>query len=249
MKPTVKPREVWQLGNHRLLCGDSTDAALVARFMGKRRASMCFTDPPWNVAIGVTETKKVRDTPLANDDLPPDHFEEFLLSFVRAITPFLAGDLYCVLAHAEMPKLDLCLRESGYHMSGLIIWVKQRFVMGRANYHQRMEPIWYGWHKSLTSSFNGSRKLDNVWEVDRPSRSDAHPTMKPVELVMRAVENSSKPGNTVLEPFAGAGSTLLACERLGRKCMAIELSPEYCSVVIDRWQTETKSSAVLECVL
>lgn len=240
----IKPGEVYRLGEHRLLCGDSTDPDLVARFMGDRRASMCFTDPPWNVAIGDrSDKKKHRPDRLANDSMPPADFEALLLSFVRTWTPYLAGDLYCVLAHSEMPKLGLCLHEYGYHCSGLLIWVKPNFVIGRANYQQRMEPIWYGWHRDNRSSFNGSRKVDNVWEFDRPSRSKVHPTMKPVELVMRAVENSSRPGNTVVDPFAGAGSTLLACERLGRRCVTVELEPGYCQTVIDRWEEETGKKA------
>jgi DNA modification methylase len=137
------------------------------------------------------------------------------------------------------------MREQGFHWSSTIIWAKDQFVLGRSKYHRRYEPIWYGWHGSGKSSFVGGRDQDDVWEVVRPKRSEEHPTMKPVELIEKAVKNSSQVGDVVFEPFAGSGSTIIACEHLGRHCRAVEISPEYCAVTINRWAEMTSQEPVL----
>ncbi len=239
-EPVAQPGDLWILGGHRLLCGDATQADTYDRLLEGERAGMMFTDPPWNVAIGQDSNPRHRQREgLANDALDGDDFEAFLESFIAAAGPHVTGDIYCVLADREMPRLCRLMDAHGYHLSGTIVWVKDSFVLTRCNYHRRYEPIWYGWHGKSKSSFCGRRDLDDVWEVPRPKRSEEHPTMKPVDLVVRALVNSSGPEGLVLEPFCGSGSTLIACEKTGRRCRAVELEPRYIDVIVRRWEEFT----------
>ena len=232
----VETGQLWQLGEHRLICGDCTDAGIIERLMQGEKAKMMFTDPPWNVAIGKDSNPRHRQRDgLENDDMTSEEYSAFVSAFVSAFAENVDGDVYCVLGASEWPKLDLHMREHGFHWSATIIWVKDIFVLGRSKYHRRYEPIWYGWHSAGSSSFNGARDLDDVWEIKRPKRSDEHPTMKPIELMELAITNSSVIDDAVFEPFCGSGSTLIACERLNRKCRAVEISPAYVAVAIQRW--------------
>ena len=205
---------------------------------------MMFTDPPWNVAIGSNRAPQFKRQGILNDDLSDEDFQAFLDGFVEAFMPHVTGDVYCVLGASEWPRLDATMRAHGMHWSATIIWVKDQFVLGRSKYHRRYEPIWYGWGKSGTSSFNDRRDLDDVWEIPRPKRSTEHPTMKPVELCARAIAASST--TTVVDPFGGSGSTLMAAEQLGRRCFTMELDPAYCEVIRIRWENATGREAVLE---
>jgi DNA modification methylase len=244
--PITRPGDVWALGGHRLLCGDSTDASQVSRLMEKTTARMMFTDPPWNVAIGSDSNPRHRQRQgLANDDLPPEQFQAFLDAFLTAARPHVAGDVYCVLGASEWPRLDATLRGHGYHWSATIVWVKDQFVLGRSKYQRRYEPIWYGWHEQTASSFGTRRDLDDVWEIPRPRRSEEHPTMKPVEVPARAISHSSRVGDVIFDPFLGSGTTLIACQQLGRVCRGLELDPGYCDVVIRRWENLSGEKAVL----
>lgn len=243
-EPVTQPGDLWVLGDHRLLCADATDPDAYQRLLEGEQARMMFTDPPWNVAIGQDSNPRHRQREgLANDALPADDFEAFLDTFICAAGPHVTGDIYCVLADREMPRLCRLMDAHGYHLSGTIVWVKDSFVLTRCNYHRRYEPIWYGWHSKGKSSFAGRRDLDDVWEVPRPKRSKEHPTMKPVDLVARALVNSSSPGQLVLEPFSGSGSTLIACEKTGRRCRAVELEPRYIDVAVRRWEEFTGKKA------
>jgi DNA modification methylase len=240
----TKPGDLWLLGDHRLLCGDSTKVDDVARLMDGAVARMCFTDPPWNVAIGQDQCPRHRQRPgLKNDDLPPEQFRAFLVGFVTALKPHVSGDVYCVLGASEWPTLDAVLRGNGYHWSGTIIWAKDAFVLGRSKYHRRYEPIWYGWPEVGTSSFCDRRDLDDVWEIPRPRRSEEHPTMTPVELMVRAITNSSVIGDGVVDPFGGSGSTMIAAEQTGRRSYAMELEPRFVDVAVTRWETFTGRKA------
>jgi len=243
-EPYVKPGELWLLGEHRLLCGDATSGEDYDRLLGSQRVGMVFTDPPWNVAIGGDGNPRHRQrVGLVNDNLDPASFAAFLSGFAGRIAGLLDGDLYCVLGASEWPTLDTSLRGAGLHWSATIIWVKDLFVLGRSKYHRRYEPIWYGWPTAGTSSFGTDRSLDDVWEIPRPRRSEEHPTMKPVELVERAMANSSRTGALVLAPFLGSGTTLIAAETLGRRCYAMEIEPRYAQVAIERWQNFTGKEA------
>ena len=233
----TKPGDVWQLGRHRLVCGDSTDSEVISRLMDGTTARMMFTDPPWNVAIGQDANPRHRQREgLANDDLSAADFRALLDGFLASAATHVTGDVYCVLGASEWPTLDAAMRQAGYHWSATIVWVKDMFVLGRSKYHRRYEPIWYGWRDGGSSSFNGRRDLDDVWEIARPKRSEEHPTMKPVELVRRAVEASSQPGDAVLDPFGGAGSTLIAAEQTGRTAYLSELEPHFCNVIVRRFE-------------
>ena len=246
-EPVTKPADLWLMGEHRLLCGDATKPADVERLMAGRKADVVFTDPPWNVAIGQDSNPRHRQRKgLANDDMSSADFHDFLAKAAARIAAISAGDLYCVLGASEWPSLDTALRGAGLHWSATVIWVKDSFVLGRSKYHRRYEPIWYGWPKAATSSFCKRRDLDDVWEIPRPRRSDEHPTMKPVELPARAIANSSSPGGLVVDLFAGAGSTLIASEQLGRACFAMELDAAYCDVVVQRWRNLTGKEATLD---
>lgn len=239
-----RPGDLWVLGEHRLLCGDSTRPENIERLMAGATARMMFTDPPWNVAIGQDSNPRHRQRRgLVNDDISEDGFQAMLDGFMAAVGPHFSNDIYCVMGTNQWPTLDATLRSHGYHWSGTIIWVKDSFVLGRSKYHRRYEPIWYGWHEAGGSSFNNRRDADDVWEVPRPKRSEEHPTMKPVDLVARAIENSSAPGDIVIDPFGGSGTTLIAAEQTGRKAMLVELDPLYCDVIVQRWAKFTGKKA------
>lgn len=244
--PVTKPGDLWTLGEHRLLCGDSTNPLDVKRVLSDGTAAMLFTDPPWNVAIGKDSNPRHRQREgLVNDDLGAD-FSTFLHAWTAACLPSLDGDLYCVMGSREWPAIDQALRDAGMHWSAVIVWVKDSFVLGRRNYHPRFEPIWYGWSGRKSSSYIGGRDQDDVWEFKRPKVSDEHPTMKPVGLVARAVQNSSKTGDLVFDPFGGSGSTLMACQQTNRRCATIEIDPQYCDVIIKRWEAATGGKAELD---
>lgn len=245
--PITKLGDVCLLGEHRVVCGDSTEESTYATLMQGERAQMMFTDPPWNVAIGKDSNPRHRQRKgLQNDDLPAEAFSEFLKQFASSAVPHVDGDVYCVLGASEWPTLDLNLRSAGLHWSATVIWVKDVFVLGRSKYHRRYEPIWYGWSKEGKSSFQNRRDLDDVWEIARPRRSDEHPTMKPVELMKRAIEASSERGAIVLEPFGGSGSTLMAAHETNRVCYAIELEPAYVDVICRRYQLATGQKPIIE---
>jgi site-specific DNA-methyltransferase (adenine-specific) len=240
----TQPGDLWVLGEHRLLCGDSTEHEHVRRLMGGQTARMMFTDPPWNVGIGQDSNPRHRQRPgLQNDSLSPEDFRAFLDGFVGATKGHIAGDVYCVLGASEWPTLDRALRQHGFHWSATLIWVKDVFVLGRSKYHRRYEPIWYGWPSAGKSSFGAARDLDDVWEIPRPRRSEEHPTMKPVELVVRAMTNSSRTGDSILDPFGGSGTTLIAAEQTGRRAFLLELDPGYCDTIVRRWESYSGKSA------
>jgi len=239
--------DVWLLGKHRVLCGDATIRKSFEVLMAGKRATMIFTDPPWNVAIGLDSNPRHRQREgLKNDNLTSEQFGSFLKSFATHAIDFLDGDIYCVLGASEWPNLDDALRSVGFHWSATVIWVKDLFVLGRSKFHRRYEPIWYGWAKNKKSSFQGARNLDDVWEIARPRRSEEHPTMKPIDLMKYAIEASSAPNQIVLEPFGGSGSTLLAAEATGRICYSIELEPIFVDVICRRFQQMTGIKPVNE---
>ena len=237
--------DVWACGRHRVLCGDATDEADVAAVLRGERADMAFTDPPWNVGIGTDKNPRHRQRQgLVNDSMPEADFGSMLAAFAVALAKFVEGDVYCVLGSERWPLLDKTLRDAGFHWSATIIWVKDIFGLGRSKYHRGYEPIWYVW--TTSSSFCADRKQDDVWEFARPKRSPEHPTMKPVQLVARAISNSSARRNTVLDPFLGSGTTLIAAEQLGRTCYGIEIEPRYVDVILRRYMNFTNVSPVRE---
>ena len=221
---------------HRLLCGDSTRNDVVGRVMEGARATWCWTDPPWNVAYGASDHPTWKSREILNDNLG-DKFPAFCQAFIEQIkASVLPGAmLYMAMSAQEWPVIDGALRAAGFHWSSTIIWKKDRLVLSRKDYHTQFEPIWYGWEGSAPRLRPlEDRTQSDVWEIDRPSRSDEHPTMKPIELVARALTNSTRPGDLGFEPFSGSGTTLLAAEQTGRLCHAMELDRKYVAVALER---------------
>jgi DNA modification methylase len=244
-KPHTKPGDLWVLGEHQLLCGDATKPDDVARVLSDRQADLCFTDPPYNVAMGDHggQRRGRRKRRIANDAMDKEAWEAFVRGFATTIIPSVDGAIYLCMSSKELPLVSRVLIEEGGHWSDTIIWVKDRFVLGRADYQRAYEPIWYGWREGVKHVWNGGRDQDDVWRIDRPSESPLHPTMKPLSLIEKAINNSSAAGALVLDPFMGSGSTLIACERTGRISAGIEVDPRYCDVIVARWEAFTELKA------
>lgn len=239
----TRPGDLWSLGPHRLLCGDATVSSDLERVLEGKLADMVFTDPPYNVAyVGKTAAKMT----LANDALGED-FGAFLTKACSALLAVNKGAAYICMSSSELATLQAAFRAAGGHWSTFIIWSKNAFTLGRADYQRQYEPILYGWREGSDGRYwCGARDQGDVWNIDRPVRNDLHPTMKPVALVERAIRNSSKSRDTVLDPFGGSGTTLMAAEATGRQAALIELDPRYCDVIVKRWQQATGSPAKLE---
>ena len=242
-----RPGDVWELGNHRLVCGDATDPKSYELLMADAQANMVFTDPPYNVDYANSAKDKMRgkDRPILNDNLG-DGFYDFLLA---ALTPMLercAGATYIAMSSSELDTLQQAFRAAGGKWSTFIIWAKNTFTLGRADYQRQYEPILYGWPEGAQRHWCGDRDQGDVWNIKKPQKNDLHPTMKPVELVERAIRNSSRPGNVVLDPFGGSGTTLIAAEKSGRVARLIELDPKYVDVIVRRWEEFTGQQAIRE---
>ena len=245
--PISRPGDVWVLGGHRLLCGDSTKAECFEHLLQGEQVDMVFTDPPYNVNYANTAKDKMRGTNRAilNDNLG-DGFYDFLLA---ALTPTIAncrGGIYVAMSSSELDVLQSAFREAGGKWSTFVIWAKNTFTLGRSDYQRQYEPILYGWPEGATRHWCGDRDQSDVWQIKKPHKNDLHPTMKPVELVERAIRNSSRPGNVVLDPFGGSGTTLIAAEKSGRLARLIELDPKYVDVIVRRWQDWTGKQATRE---
>lgn len=244
VEAVTKPGDLYELGEHRLLCGDSTVAKDVERVLAGRQADIVWTDPPYGVAY-VGKTKDALT--IENDALDAASLREFLgKALGLACKHSKPGAAWYVAA----PSGDL-FAEFGYVLGreqlGIwkhtLVWVKDVFVLGRADYHYKHESIFYGWKPGGGHYFVADRTQDTVWEIPRPKRNAEHPTMKPVELVARALRNSSRKGDLVFEPFGGSGTTLIAAEQTGRVAAVIEKSPQYCDVIVKRWEALTGKKA------
>ena len=229
-----------EIGEHRLLCGDSTDSDQVAKLMGGGKADMVFTDPPWNVNYGAVKEGNAmgyKPRTIMNDSMSTRDFKDFMGSSfaVMAMQSKKGCPTYVVMSAQEWGNLMLALHENNYHWSSTIIWNKSHLVMSRKDYHTKYEPIWYGWLDGAPRLCPvKDRKQSDVWDVDRPTKSELHPTTKPIALIDIALKNSSKTGNIILDLFLGSGSTMVACHQLNRKCYGMELDPKYCQVILDR---------------
>ena len=251
--PLTRLGDLWQVGPHRIICGDSTDANAYQRLMGDTRADFVFTDPPYGVDIQGRDSAQTKvggrrkdGKGVLNDSINRESLSELLRdSFSLAVAQCRAGASWYVCS----PQGELLtvfantLRDFQLYRHSLV-WIKNSFVMGRADYHYRHEVIFYGWVPGAAHDWYSDRKQDSVWEFDRPSRSPEHPTMKPVELVAYAMSNSSKRGDIVLDPFCGSGTTLVAAAQTGRVGYGIELDPAYVDVIVGRLERETGETAV-----
>lgn len=244
----VQPGQVYQLGKHRLMCGDSTQRTDVERLMAGSLARLIWSDPPWNVNYGGSEHPSYGDRTMNNDNLG-EKFVQFVKLFVTQMRTFCeeGAPIYVVMGAQEWPVIDGELRRIGFHWSSTIIWVKDQLVMSRKDYHGQYEPMWYGWDNRAPRLCEiPDRKQSDTWFIDRPRKSEDHPTTKPIELVERSLLNSSKPGDIVLDLFSGSGTTLAACERTGRVCYAMDNDPKYIAVGLERWHIMTGQHPVLE---
>ena len=233
--------DVWVLGQHRLLCGDATKAEDYNTLLAGEVADMVFTDPPYNVDYEGKTKKKLK---IGNDALAGG-FQEFLRTVSENILRVSKGAVYICMSSGELHTLHSAFSEAGGYWSTFIIWAKHHFTLGRSDYQRQYEPMLYGWSKGGDHFWCGDRDQGDIWFIKRPASSTQHPTVKPVELVERALRNSSKTRDVVLDPFGGSGTTLIACQKTGRQARLLELSPVYCDVAVRRWQAFTGQEATL----
>lgn len=244
--------DIWQLGEHRLMCGDSTNGLSVSVLMDKEMADCMWTDPPYGVSyVGKTKNKL---------EIKNDNTEVLFALLVGALTNAKTALKPLSPWYISHPAGEKCvvfgnaINEVGMKIHQTLVWVKNSMVLGHSDYHYRHEPIYYGWMEGEGRAGRGNHEgtrwfgdnsQTSVLEHDKPSRSESHPTMKPVSLINQCLDNSTKPGMVVFDPFGGSGSTLIACEQNGRKCRMMELDPIYCDVIIQRWETLTGKKAEL----
>ena len=290
--PRAKRGDIWQLGKHRLMCGDSTVQSDVTKLMSGEIADMVFTDPPYNVAYegGTKDKLKIK-----NDNMPAEEFQKFLTSAFSCMYEFVKAGGAIYVCHADSAGSDfrLALQKAGWSIRQCLIWVKNQLVIGKSDYQWQHEPILYGWKEGAAHCWYGGRKQSttidcdlpvvlqdeadgtklisvtvglqqlvlrvpsyeiisvgddaatSIWRFEKPVRNGEHPTMKPIPLCARAIQNSSRPHESVLELFGGSGSTLMAAEQVGRVCYCMELDPIYVDVIIRRWEKYTGKQAIL----
>ncbi len=245
--PVSQAGDLWVLGDHRVLCGSATEQGDVETLMGGQLADMVFTDPPYNVDYANPEKngKTKKDRRIKNDNLGSE-FYTFLLAAMSNLLGVCKGAIYICMSSSELDTLQKSFREAGGKWSTFIIWAKNTFTLGRADYQRQYEPILYGWKEGSEHFWCGARDQGDVWYFNKPARNDLHPTMKPVELVERAIRNSSKTRDIVLDLFGGSGSTLIACEKSHRGARLMELDPKYVDVIVRRWEECSGKEAYLE---
>lgn len=252
--PISKPGDVWVLGRHRVMCGDSTDEAGAFLLLEGQHVDMVFTDPPYGVSYAdknqslnkAAKGNRIQ-VEIKNDHLQGDALASFFLSIFSTMAAVMKpGCPFYVCAPQggeQMMMMMMMMMKAGIPMRHELIWVKNNHVLGRADYHYKHEPILYGWKEGAGHPWYGDRDKFSTWCVDKPTQSNLHPTMKPVELVEIALKNSSKRGDTVLDLFGGSGTTLIACEKTARTARLMELDPHYVDVIVRRWQTFTGQHA------
>lgn len=229
--PVTKSGDLWLLGNHRLLCGDSTREESYTLLMNGKKANLVVTDPPYNVNYQGTAGK------IKNDNLENDKFYQFLFDAFTGMEKAMADDASIYVFHADTEGLNFrkAFADAGFYLSGTCIWKKQSLVLGRSPYQWQHEPCLFGWKKNGKHQWYSDRKQTTIWEFDKPKKNGDHPTMKPVPLIAYPIKNSSMSNCIVLDPFGGSGSTLIACEQINRICHTIELDEKYCDVIVKRY--------------
>ena len=242
----IKAGEVWQLGRHRLMCGDSTRHEDVEKLMDGNLADMVVTDPPYNVAY---EGKTEDALKIENDSMSSDDFLNFLNSAFSCMYNALkeGGSFYVWFASREHINFETALKMNDLKVREELIWVKNSMTLGRQDYQWRHEPCLYGWKEGASHNWYNDRSQTTVLEFNKPNRNDIHPTMKPVDLFAYQIKNSSKQGDLVLDLFGGSGTTLIACEQIGRKANIMEFDEKYATAIIDRWEKLTGQKAEKIC--
>lgn len=244
-KPTMtKTGDLWQLGEHRLLCGDSTKEESYDLLMAGKQANLVITDPPYNVNYQGSAGK------IKNDNMKDDAFYQFLLAAFTNMEKSMADDASIYVFHADTEGLNFrkAFSDAGFYLSGTCIWVKQSLVLGRSPYQWRHEPILFGWKKKGKHCWYAGRKESTIWEFDKPKKNKDHPTMKPIPLLAYPIMNSSMTNSIVLDPFGGSGSTLIACEQTKRICRTIELDEKFCDVIVKRYIEQVGSTKDVKVV-
>ena len=240
-KPTVSRHgDIWQLGKHRVICGDSTKAETYKQLLNDRKANLGVTDPPHNVDVEETAGK------ILNDNMSDGDFYQFLLSMFTQVENHMEDDASIYVFHADTEGLNFrkAFKEAGFYLSGCCIWKKNSLVLGRSPYQWQHEPCLYGWKKKGKHQWFSDRKQTTIWEYDRPKSSKDHPTMKPIQLMAYPIQNSSMRGTIVLDPFLGSGSTLIAADQTGRVCYGIELDEKFVDVIVKRYIEVTGDTEV-----
>ena len=240
-KPTVSRHgDIWQLGKHRVICGDSTKAETYKQLLDDRKANLVVTDPPYNVDVEETAGK------ILNDNMSDGDFYQFLLSMFTQVENHMEDDASIYVFHADTEGLNFrkAFKEAGFYLSGCCIWKKNSLVLGRSPYQWQHEPCLYGWKKKGKHQWFSDRKQTTIWEYDRPKSSKDHPTMKPIQLMAYPIQNSSMRGTIVLDPFLGSGSTLIAADKTGRVCYGIELDEKFVDVIVKRYIEVTGDTEV-----
>ena len=238
-KPTVtQPGDIWSLGRHRLICGDSTKAETFALLMAGVKANLVITDPPYNVNYKGSAGK------IKNDNMANDAFYQFLLDAFTNTEGAMADDASIYVFHADTEGLNFrrAFADAGFYLSGCCIWKKQSLVLGRSPYQWQHEPVLYGWKKKGKHQWYTGRKESTIWEFDKPKKNGDHPTMKPIPLLAYPIMNSSMSNTVVLDPFGGSGSTLIACEQSDRICYTVELDEKFCDVIVKRYIEQVGSA-------
>lgn len=238
-----KMGDIWLLGEHRLMCGDSTNPEDISKLMDGELADLWLTDPPYNVAYeGKTKDKLT----IENDNKGDEEFREFLIaSYAAANANMRAGAAFYIWhADSEGYNFRAACREVGWKVRECLIWQKNTMVMGRQDYQWKHEPCLYGWKEGASHNWYSDRKQTTLLVFDRPTRNSEHPTMKPIPLIAYQMCNSTKPGDLVLDSFGGSGTTMIAAEQMGRRARLMELDPHYCDVIIARWEKLTGNKAV-----
>lgn len=245
----VKKGDIWQLGDHRLMCGDSTVITDVEKLMNGNKADMVFTDPPYlmgfegNVHADGTKSYNAKFGSIKNDKMSREEGDQFILDVFSVIKEFCKGAYYVSFYRLGLDYIFRALDKLNNKYKSLIIWNKGNHTLSNSDYMSKYEPIVYGWFDE--HNFYGDRSNFDIWDIQRTQKNELHPTMKPVALVAKAVENSSQRGGLVLDLFGGSGTSIIACEQTGRKCYTMELDPHYCDVIITRWEKLTGKEAKL----
>lgn len=231
-KPCITKRgDIWILGNHRLYCGDSTKKESYEVLMAGKKANLVVTDPPYNVNYEGSAGK------IKNDNMTSNDFYKFLFDAFSCMELNMADDASIYVFHADTEGLNFrkAFKDAGFYLSGTCIWKKQSLVLGRSPYQWQHEPCLFGWKKKGKHKWYGDRKQTTIWEFDKPKKNGEHPTMKPIPLIVYAINNSSLTNSIVLDPFGGSGSTLIACAQTNRSCYTMELDEKFCDVIVKRY--------------
>lgn len=239
-----KPGCIWVLGQHRLMCGDSTDLSQVQKLMRDEKADLAFTDPPYNV--NYVGHKKIREK-IQNDSLDSKTYTNFLNQLIIAHKQHLKRGASMYLCHGSRCQRELqnLLEANGFAIRNQIIWAKNHHTMGFARYKGQHEILFYCHQENESDAWYGDRKQTTLWQIPKPKMSPLHPTMKPIALIEKALNNSSKKDDIVLDLCGGSGSTLMACEKLGRSARLMEIEPHYVDIIVERWQEKTKKQPML----